>query len=192
MGFLVKTGKARQSDFDFMEDMKKKRGRFSLEPLAQIKHYTALELRYLALGLTELRNILHELKLDSAPDMKPIHINNWYGPGAVASAVLKNLDIIKNHYGDGIRATDPSPQQIAAHHAFSAGNIQLMKVGHAPDLELHSMDIASAYPHAIACPSSDDLRQFGCFRKGGSGSSVVEIKRHAGDAANDDLRWSGV
>ena len=36
------------------------------------------------------------------------------------------------------------------------------------------------------CPSSDDLRQFGCFRKGGSGSSVVEIKRHAGDAANDD------
>jgi hypothetical protein len=41
------------------------------------------------------------------------------------------------------------------------------------------------------CPSSDDLRQFGCFREGGSGSSVVE-KRHAGDAANDDLRWSGV
>ena len=39
--------------------------------------------------------------------------------------------------------------QVAAHHAFSAGNIQLMKVGHAPDLELHSMDIASAYPHAL-------------------------------------------
>jgi len=44
----------------------------------------------------------------------------------------------------------------------------------------------------LSCPSSDDLRQFGCFWKGGSGSSVVEIKRHAGDAANDDLRWSGV
>jgi transposase len=42
------------------------------------------------------------------------------------------------------------------------------------------------------CPSSDDLRQFACFRKGGSGSSVVEIMRHAVDAANDDLRWSGV
>ena len=41
------------------------------------------------------------------------------------------------------------------------------------------------------CPSSDDLRQFGCFRKGGSGSSVVEIKRHAGDAASDDWRLSG-
>ena len=44
----------------------------------------------------------------------------------------------------------------------------------------------------VACPSSDDLRQFGCFRKGGSGSSVIEIMRHAVDAANDDWRWSGV
>jgi hypothetical protein len=31
MGFLVKSGKAQRSDFHFMEDMKKKRGRFSLE-----------------------------------------------------------------------------------------------------------------------------------------------------------------
>ena len=48
MSFLVKTGQAKQADFDFMIEMKKKRGRFSSEPLDQIKHYTALELRYLA------------------------------------------------------------------------------------------------------------------------------------------------
>jgi hypothetical protein len=149
MSFLVKTGKATQADFDFMIEMKKKRGRFSSEPLDQIKHYTALELRYLASGITGLRDVLHGIKLDCAPDMKPIHISNWYGPGAVAGAVLKNLDIIKNHYGDDIRAVDPSPVQVAAHHAFSAGNIQLMKVGHAPGLQLHSMDVASAYPHAM-------------------------------------------
>jgi hypothetical protein len=53
------------------------------------------------------------------------------------------IDIIKNHYGDHVRSTDLSPMQIAAHHAFSAGNIQLVKVGHAPDLHLHSIDIAS-------------------------------------------------
>jgi hypothetical protein len=52
--------------------------------------------------------------------------------------------------------------------------------------------LAEAYQLFATCPSSDDLRQFGCFQEGGSGSSVVEIKRHAGDAANDDLRWSGV
>ena len=42
------------------------------------------------------------------------------------------------------------------------------------------------------CPSSDDLRQFACFRKGGSGSSVIEIMRRAVDAASDGLRLSGV
>jgi hypothetical protein len=149
VSFLVKMGKAKKSDYEFMVEMKKKRDRFSSEPLDQIKYYTTLELRYLSLTITELRSILHGIKLESAPDMKPIHISNWYGPGAVAGAVLKNLDIIKNHYGDNIRAVDPSPLQLAAHHAFSAGNIQLMKVGHAPDLELHSMDVASAYPHAM-------------------------------------------
>ena len=148
MSFLVKTGKATQADFHFMIEMKKKRGCFSSEPLDQIKHYTALELRYLASGITGLREVLHGIKLDCAPDMKPIHISNWYGPGAVAGAVLKNLDTIKNHYGDDIRAVDPSPVQVAAHHAFSAGNIQLMKVGHAPGLQLH-LDVASAYPHAM-------------------------------------------
>ena len=42
------------------------------------------------------------------------------------------------------------------------------------------------------CPSSDDLRQVACFQKGGSGSSVIEIMRHAVDAASDGLRLSGV
>ena len=150
MGFLVKTGKANKADFEFMEEMKKNRGRFSSEPLDQIKHYTALELRYLASAITGLRDVLHGIKLDSAPEMKPIHISNWYGPGAVARAFLKNLNIIKDHYGDDIKAIDPPLQQIAAHHAFSAGNIQLMQVGHAPGLELHSIDIASAFPNAVA------------------------------------------
>ena len=41
------------------------------------------------------------------------------------------------------------------------------------------------------CPSSDDLRHIAGFRKGGSGSSVIEIMRHAVDAASDGLRLSG-
>jgi hypothetical protein len=45
---------------------------------------------------------------------------------------------------------------------------------------------------AACCPSSGDLRHMAGFRKGGSGSSVVEIMRHAVDVANDDWRWSGV
>jgi hypothetical protein len=41
------------------------------------------------------------------------------------------------------------------------------------------------------CPSSDDLRQFTGLQKGGSGSPVIEIMRHAVDAASDGLRLSG-
>jgi len=104
------------------------------------------------MGLTELRNILHGIKLECAPEMKPIHIKDWYGPGAVASAMLKNLGIIKNHYGDQVKAIDPSPEQVAAHHAFYAGNIQLVKVGHAPQLEPFDgySERLSSCVHAIA------------------------------------------
>ena len=42
------------------------------------------------------------------------------------------------------------------------------------------------------CPSSDELRHIAGFQKGGSGSSVIEIMRHAVDAASDGLRLSGV
>ena len=42
-----------------------------------------------------------------------------------------------------------------------------------------------------ACPSSDELRHVAGLQKGGSGSSVIEIMRHAGGAASDDLRLSG-
>jgi hypothetical protein len=41
------------------------------------------------------------------------------------------------------------------------------------------------------CPSSDDLRLIGRFEKGGSGSSGVEVRLPAADAASGDLRWCG-
>ena len=39
------------------------------------------------------------------------------------------------------------------------------------------------------CPSSDNLRLIRHFEKGGSGSSGLEFKRPAVDAASDGLRW---
>ena len=40
-----------------------------------------------------------------------------------------------------------------------------------------------------ACPSSDNLRLVRRFEKGGSGSSGLEFKRPAADAASGGLRW---
>jgi ABC-type nitrate/sulfonate/bicarbonate transport system substrate-binding protein len=41
----------------------------------------------------------------------------------------------------------------------------------------------------LACPSADDLRLIRRFEKGGSGSSGLEFKRPAADAASGGLRW---
>ena len=54
----------------------------------------------------------------------------------------------------------------------------------------HEMS-ACAVGSLAQCPSSDDLRHIGGLQKGGSGSSVIEIMRHAGGAASDGLRLSG-
>ena len=42
---------------------------------------------------------------------------------------------------------------------------------------------------AVVCPSSDDLRLVRRFVKGGSGSSGLEFKRPATDAASVGWRW---
>jgi hypothetical protein len=130
--------------------MKAKRGRFATEPIEVIKRYTTFELRWLAELMTEIRSVLDGIKLQSAPDMKPIHIKDWYGPGPIARALLKNLDIIDQHYGKFIASENLTPLQTAAHHAFAAGRIEQIKMGHAPNAKLHSYDIASAYPHALS------------------------------------------
>jgi hypothetical protein len=174
---LVKLGKARAEDFSFLEEMKAKRGRFALEPIETIKTYTTLELQYLAEIMTELRNILHGIKLADHPDMKPIHIQLWYGPGPVAQRLLTNLDIIKQHYGGYIHAERPGPLQLAAHCAFAAGRIELLKMGHAPDVGLHSYDIASAFPHGLSQLPS--LRGDGCWRSVESNYQYNSLKELA-------------
>jgi hypothetical protein len=52
----------------------------------------------------------------------------------------------------------------------------------------HTADEAYGTPE---CPSSDDLRHIAGLPKGGSGSSMIEIMRHAVDAASEGLRLSG-
>ena len=56
---------------------------------------------------------------------------------------------------------------------------------------LHMLDKRAMVAMLKRCPSSDDLRHIVGLRKGGSGSSVIEIMRHAGGAASDGLRLSG-
>jgi hypothetical protein len=53
------------------------------------------------------------------------------------------------HYGRDIAASNISPQQTAAHHAYYGGRIELLKQGFLAGGSLHVYDIASAYPAAM-------------------------------------------
>jgi hypothetical protein len=180
---LEKMGLARKEDIEFVEEMKLTRGRFATVALDTIKKYTEFELRYLAHLMTILRKTLAEIKLECAPDMPPIHPKTWYGPGPIAKEFLSKMGITANekkgiagHYGKDFNAESPTPQQIAAHHAFAGGRIELIKPGYAGDAELHSYDVASAYPHTLTqLPSLRD----GVWRHNSAGidyKSIAELR----------------
>jgi hypothetical protein len=56
---------------------------------------------------------------------------------------------LKMHYGPDFAASNTSPQQTAAHHAYYGGRIELLKQGFLENCSLHVYDIASAYPAAM-------------------------------------------
>lgn len=56
---------------------------------------------------------------------------------------------IRSHYGPDIAASNITPQQEAAHHAYFGGRIELLKQGYVENATLHVYHIASAYPAAM-------------------------------------------
>lgn len=115
-----------------MHQMKLKRDAFNLGDESVIPYWQS-ELDY----LVRLANTLRELLL--AVDIKP---RGWYGPGAVASALL-NSHHMKHYYGS-------QPDEIIdiAERAYYGGRFEQFRVGKLDNV--YEYDIRSAYPHAIA------------------------------------------
>jgi hypothetical protein len=157
---MVDSGRAAREEADFIAEMKDRRDQFEKEDIEQIKAYTTLELRLLTRMMGDLRNGFEETGL---------HLRHWHGAGAAASALIESQKL-KMRYGPDIAASNISPQQTAAHHAYYGGRIELMKQGYVEDRALHVLDLASAYPAAmVEFPSlagGDWVRKFGTeFRK---------------------------
>jgi DNA polymerase elongation subunit (family B) len=77
-----------------------------------------------------------------------LHLRHWHGAGAAASALIER-EKLKRHYSSDIAASNISPQQEAAHHAYYGGRIELLKQGYVENVALHVYDISSAYPAAL-------------------------------------------
>jgi hypothetical protein len=136
---MVSSGRATKNEADFIAEMKDRRDQFANEDIEQVKAYTTLELRLLARMMGDLRKGFEETGL---------HLRHWHGAGAAASALIESQKL-KMHYGPDIAASNISPQQTAAHHAYYGGRIELLKQGFIENCGLHIYDIASAYPTAM-------------------------------------------
>jgi hypothetical protein len=136
---MVDSGRATTDEADFVAEMKDRRDQFANEDIERIKAYTTIELKLLARMMGDLRKGFEEMGL---------HLRHWHGAGAAASALIESQKL-KMHYGPDIAASNISPQQTAAHHAYYGGRIELLKQGYIEDRVLHVYDIASAYPAAM-------------------------------------------
>jgi DNA polymerase type B, organellar and viral len=116
---------------------KARRSQFEVSEFDSILAYCQAELRALVLIMNAVRDSLR------AADIK---ISQWYGPGAIASSLLKEY-----HMRDNMYDTFHKENRIyrAAQHAFAGGRIELMKYG-LHDGPVYHYDINSAYPSVIA------------------------------------------
>jgi hypothetical protein len=133
---MVQSGRATGDEAALIRKMKGRRENFGFEDLDQIKTYTAIELQLLARMMTDLRKGFAETGL---------HLRHWHGAGAAAQALIEAKKL-EAHYGRDIAASNITPQQDAAHHAYFGGRIELLKQGYIENVGLHCYDIASAYP----------------------------------------------
>ena len=136
---MVGSARATKEEADFIATMKGRRDQFAREDIEQIKAYTTLELRLLARMMGDLRTGFEGMGL---------HLRHWHGAGAAASALIESQKL-KMHYGRDIAASNISPQQHAAHHAYYGGRIELLKQGFLENSSLHVLDLASGYPAAM-------------------------------------------
>jgi hypothetical protein len=133
---MVQSGRATSYEAAFVREMKGRRENFGSEDIDQIKIYTAMEVRLLARMMTDVRKGFAETGL---------HLRHWHGAGAAAAALIEAKNL-KAHYGPDIAASNITPQQDPAHHAYYGGRIELLKQGYMENALLHCCDIASAYP----------------------------------------------
>lgn len=124
----------KSDDIDRIAEVKQLRDSFTLDDLERlVMPYWRQELRYLIRLCDTLRQHFRDAH---------IPVRQWHGPGAVASAVLRQRGI-RAHM-----ATPPPDVLEASRHAYYGGRFEQFKIGeHTGDV--YQYDIRSAYPYAI-------------------------------------------
>lgn len=144
---------------DVIRTGKAARGAFSLDEFDEVQRYWDEEIQLLRELAEELRRRVYNAGL---------RINQWHGPGALATYSMREHKI-KEHMAVG-----NDEVRLAARHGYAGGRFELFKLGRITR-PVWSVDINSAYPHAISqLPSLSDghwvyvenptkIRKFGIY-----------------------------
>lgn len=151
---MLKRKMANEYEQALIKEMKATRGDFADEIIERITEYCLTECRLLSKQMGQLRQMMFDFGI------RPL---SWHGPGALASAVFRKEKIAR-HFGEHISASDISPQQDWAHHAFVGGRIETLKQGYVKSAALYVYDVSSCYPAGAAnLPSLSP--EYGRWRK---------------------------
>lgn len=110
------------------------RSTFAYRDIKMIRRYMMLELELYVKLITKLRILLAELG---------VHPRGWYGPGAVASSVMRKFGIKK-----WMDRELPDEVIQASQHAYFGGRFEQFYTGRY-DGPVYTADIRSAYPDAL-------------------------------------------
>lgn len=113
---------------------KHQRSLFAYRNLSTIRRYMHLELKLYVKLVDKLRLLLAELG---------VHPRGWYGPGAVASAVMTKFGITK-----AMDRELPEDVIVAAQYAYFGGRFEQFHAG-LYDGPVYTYDRRSAYPDAL-------------------------------------------
>lgn len=129
------TGTEYDETISFIAAGKKRRKAFTLADLdSEIIPYWESELRMGVELVSKFRDLLYTANFP---------ITQWYGPGAIASLVLKRNGI-HDHMSETSQAVN-----LASQYAYAGGRFELFRIGRYVG-PVWSIDINSAYPDAIS------------------------------------------
>lgn len=126
-------------EIEFIERMKKQRGKFKVEDIEEITRYSLSETDLLCRLMMKVRDALIE---------ENIPLRKWFGAGSIAEALLSRENMAVHIAVPAIRNSNNDVLNEAILGAYFGGRFELFKQGEIK--ESHQYDINSAYPSAMA------------------------------------------
>jgi hypothetical protein len=133
---LIKFGVASKQELASMEEGKEGRSRFTYAEIDYVKRYWQGEMKYMPMLAETLRDACYDADL---------RITRWYGPGAIASYIMRKHKV-QDHKSKPDNV--PSEVQIATQYAYAGGRFHTWRCGLYRH-PIYTADINSAYIYAF-------------------------------------------